>query len=184
MQQLAVRGRRAVCLLVAVSLFGLLVVSAGPGRALEDVRLARPGIPWLQRVIRDGIALQVDLESLNAPGGGELRERDHVAFRFRVYDTTTGQSLNGLGPVAWMGPVSEGRDGKRAAVDPDRCAAEAVQIVTKGRPSALREMVQPGTYETVTRLGRPGRYEVVFFLEAPRMVHCFQVEVRPRGWRG
>jgi hypothetical protein len=184
MQQPAVRGRRAVRFLFAVSILGLLAVSAGPGRALEDVRLSRPGIPWLQRVIRDGIALQVDLEPLNAPGGGELREKDHVAFRFRVYDTTTGQTLNGLGPVAWMGPVPEGEEGERAAVDPERCAAEAVQIVTEGAPSALREMVQPGTYETVTRLGRPGRYEVVFFLEAPRMVHCFQVEVRPRGRRG
>lgn len=178
MQQLAVRGRSAVRCLFAVALLGLLVVSAGPGLALDDVRLTRPGIPWLQRVIRDGIALQVDLEPLGAPGGGELREKDHVAFRFRVYDTTTGQPLNGLGPVAWMGPVS---DRERAAVDPERCAAEAVQIVAEGTPSALREMVQPGTYETVTRLGRPGLYEVVFFLEAPRMVHCFQVEVRPRG---
>lgn len=175
MQQLAVRGRRSLRLLSIASILGCLAL---PGLAIEDIRAARPGIPWLQRVIRDGIALQVDLEPLNAPGGGELREKDHVAFRFRVYDTTTGQPLNGLGPVAWMGPVSEG---ERAAVDPERCAAEAVEIVTEGTPAALREMVQPGTYETVTRLGRPGLYEVVFFLEAPRMVHCFQVEVRPRG---
>jgi hypothetical protein len=174
MQQLAARGRRSLRLLSIASILGCLAL---PGFAIEDIR-ARPGIPWLQRVIRDGIALQVDLEPLNAPGGGELREKDHVAFRFRVYDTTTGQPLNGLGPVAWMGPVPEG---ERAAVDPERCAAEAVEIVTEGTPSALREMVQPGTYETVTRLGRPGLYEVVFFLEAPRMVHCFQVEVRPRG---
>ena len=183
MQQLAVRGRRAVRFLSAIAV-GLLVASAGPGLALDDVRFSRPGIPWLQRVIRDGIALQVDLEPLNAPGGGELREKDHVAFRFRVYDTTTGQPLNGLGPVAWMGPVSAGDGGERATGVPERCAAEAAQIVTEGTPAALREVVQPGTYETVTRLGRPGRYEVVFFLESPRMVHCFQVEVRPRGRRG
>lgn len=179
MQQLAVRGRRAVRLFSILAVFSLLALSSSvPGRALDDLRVTRPGIPWLQRVIRDGIALQVDLEPLGAPGS-VLREKDHVAFRFRVYDTTTGQSLNGLGPVAWMGPVPEGR-----GVDPESCAEEAREIVAQGAPAALREMVQPGTYETVTRLGAPGRYEVVFFLEAPRMVHCFQVEVQPRGRRG
>ena len=36
---------------------------------------------------------------------------------------------------------------------------------------------RPGRYETATRLTKPGRYELVFFLDSPRVVHCFPVEV-------
>lgn len=41
---------------------------------------------------------------------------------------------------------------------------------------SLRER-EPGVYETTTRMGRPGLYDVAFFLNAPRIVHCFQLSV-------
>lgn len=54
-----------------------------------------------------------------------------------------------------------------------------MQSVLGGRPlEGLSEGRKPGIYEGVTRLG-PGRYEVVFLLGAPRILHCFQVDVRP-----
>ena len=37
----------------------------------------------------------------------------------------------------------------------------------------------PGSYETIATLRRPGLYDVAFFLDAPRTVHCFEVEVAP-----
>jgi len=37
----------------------------------------------------------------------------------------------------------------------------------------------PGVYETVARLPRAGRYDVVFFLDSPRLVHCFDVSIAP-----
>lgn len=37
----------------------------------------------------------------------------------------------------------------------------------------------PGVYETVARLPRAGRYDVVFFLDAPRLVHCFELSIAP-----
>jgi YVTN family beta-propeller protein len=37
----------------------------------------------------------------------------------------------------------------------------------------------PGSYETTVKLQRPGRYDVVFFLDAPRLVQCFEVAVAP-----
>ena len=43
---------------------------------------------------------------------------------------------------------------------------------------SLREQA-PGVYETAASLRRPGRYDVAFFLDAPRTVHCFEVEVAP-----
>jgi hypothetical protein len=38
---------------------------------------------------------------------------------------------------------------------------------------------QPGVYSTVTRLAGPGRYQVAFFLDSPRLVHCFDLAVAP-----
>jgi hypothetical protein len=152
-----------------------LALLAAPAYALEDVRTALSGIPWLQRVVRDGIALQVDLEPLARREDSVLREKDHVAVRLRISDLNTGLPLEGLDPVAWLGSAPEG-----TGADPASCLAEAGEIAAGGTPEPLRETGRPGTYETVARLGRPGRYEIVFFVGAPRLVHCFQVEVRAR----
>ncbi|MEM7354258.1 MAG: cytochrome D1 [Acidobacteriota bacterium] len=38
----------------------------------------------------------------------------------------------------------------------------------------------PGVYETIATLRRPGVYDVAFFLDTPRTIHCFEVEVTPR----
>jgi YVTN family beta-propeller protein len=51
----------------------------------------------------------------------------------------------------------------------------AVLVVDRG----LRERERPGTYETTIRLPRPGRYRIPFFLDAPRIAHCFELEVLP-----
>lgn len=37
----------------------------------------------------------------------------------------------------------------------------------------------PGSYETVATLRTPGVYDLAFFLDSPRTIHCFEVEVRP-----
>jgi YVTN family beta-propeller protein len=42
---------------------------------------------------------------------------------------------------------------------------------------SLRDRSSAGVYQTVTRLGRPGRYDVVFLLNTPRIIHCFEVTV-------
>lgn len=41
---------------------------------------------------------------------------------------------------------------------------------------SLRE-TEPGVYQTTARLRRPGEYELAFFLDSPRIVHCFPLEV-------
>lgn len=43
---------------------------------------------------------------------------------------------------------------------------------------SLRER-SPGVYETTARLPRAGLYDVAFFLNTPRVVHCFEVAVTP-----
>jgi len=48
----------------------------------------------------------------------------------------------------------------------------AVQVVDR----SLRE-VEPGVYETAVALRRPGDYDLAFFLDSPRMIHCFDFQV-------
>ena len=51
----------------------------------------------------------------------------------------------------------------------------AVMVVDR----SLGERRRLGVYETAAKMRRPGRYEVAFFLDTPRIVHCFPVEVFP-----
>lgn len=44
---------------------------------------------------------------------------------------------------------------------------------------SLRERTAAGVYETVVQLREPDSYDVVFFLDAPRITHCFPIEVQP-----
>lgn len=48
----------------------------------------------------------------------------------------------------------------------------AVMVVDR----SLRE-IEPGLYETAIKLRRSGEYDLAFFLDAPRMVHCFDLAV-------
>ncbi|MEM7349907.1 MAG: YncE family protein [Acidobacteriota bacterium] len=42
---------------------------------------------------------------------------------------------------------------------------------------SLGERSRQGVYETAAKLRSPGRYEIAFYLETPRIVHCFAAEV-------
>jgi hypothetical protein len=158
-----------------VPVFVVLAVLALPaaGRAISQTSEAGLSILWWDRIVNNDVALQVEVEPLDPARGRILRERDPLAFRFRLFDATTGRPLVGREPAAWIEPVPGNE-----SFDPERCAEEA-QHALGGRPlESLDEKRWPGTYESVIRLGR-GRYEVVFFLAAPRIVQCFQLDVRP-----
>lgn len=49
----------------------------------------------------------------------------------------------------------------------------AVEVVDR----SLRE-VEPGVYETMAQMRRPGRYDLAVFVDSPRVVSCFPVEVQ------
>jgi YVTN family beta-propeller protein len=44
---------------------------------------------------------------------------------------------------------------------------------------SLRERTSRGVYETNARLPAPGRYDVVFFLDSPKIIHCFDFTIDP-----
>ncbi|MEO5928628.1 MAG: cytochrome D1 domain-containing protein [Candidatus Kapaibacterium sp.] len=50
--------------------------------------------------------------------------------------------------------------------------ARAVQVVDR----SLRER-SPGVYETIAKLGHSGPYDIPFFLDAPRLIHCFDMAI-------
>lgn len=165
---------RVVGRLVAVTLFLLGVRPAGVAALSQPLPA---GLPWDDRIARDGIELQVAVDP-----GGALRERARVAFRFRIADEA-GRPISGLLPMAWMQPLENGK-----VVDPLACVEEVETEAGWRLVKApmlldleLVEVEQAGIYEAQARMGRPGRYEVAFFLGSPRLVHCFEVEVQPAG---
>jgi len=171
-------------LLLLTLLIALALVPRLGAAISEPLSSSSPVVPWGDRVVREGIALQVAVEPVEGKNEG-LRARDRVSFRFRISDAETGRPLAGLRPAAWMQPLADGE-----SVDPQACVREmegAAGWELVRPPSldrlelGLAERVRPGTYETVARLGRPGRYEVAFYSGAPRLVHCFEVQVRPSG---
>jgi hypothetical protein len=42
---------------------------------------------------------------------------------------------------------------------------------------SLRERTSPGVYETTVKVRSPGQYDVLFYLDAPRVVHGFDLSV-------
>jgi DNA-binding beta-propeller fold protein YncE len=70
--------------------------SARPTGAAEPVH---------ERIVRQGIAIDVSIDPLN-PSQKVLREGDEAVFRFRITDTATGTPLSGLAPAAWMSAVA------------------------------------------------------------------------------
>src|SRR5215210_2648109 len=114
-------------------------------------------LPWGDRVVRDGIELQVAV----APQGRPLKERDRVTFRFQVADEA-GRPMRGLRPTAWLEPLAPGQ-----SVDPTACVREMETgsgwklVKTMALLDLqLHEGERPGTYEALARMGRPGRYGV------------------------
>jgi YVTN family beta-propeller protein len=55
------------------------------------------------------------------------------------------------------------------------CEPLAVMVVDR----SLRERTAAGDYETIVKLPGPNSYDVVFFLDAPRIICSFPVEVQP-----
>ena len=68
------------------------------------------------------------------------------------------------GMVAPVGPFNLGAQEPKAVMVVDR---------------SLRPRPGTGTYETTGILGAPGLYDVVFFLDSPKLIHCFGIAVGP-----
>ena len=66
------------------------------------------------------------------------------------------------GMAAPMGQFSNYRQQARGVLSVDR---------------SFEELETRGVYETSAVLGRPGIYDLAVFMDSPRLVHCFEVEV-------
>ncbi|HYG61462.1 MAG TPA: cytochrome D1, partial [Thermoanaerobaculia bacterium] len=61
-----------------------------------------PTPPPSQRLVHEGIAIDLTVEPLSAERTGGLREGERARVRFRVSDAHTGAPVAGLYPGAWM----------------------------------------------------------------------------------
>lgn len=75
------------------------------------------------RLVREGVAVALDVEPLETGDGG-LREGAAVRFRFTISDVATGQPLAGLYPAAWMSLL-----GDDEAPDGGRCVKKVEEFV-------------------------------------------------------
>jgi len=88
---------------------------AGPSMVGSAVVQTNPQVPeqtsepgFRDRVVREGIAVDVSLEPLDPAAGGGLHEGQDVRFRFQVSDTTTNSPLSAVFPAAWMDHLVRG----------------------------------------------------------------------------
>ncbi|MEE8522820.1 MAG: hypothetical protein V3T72_02725 [Thermoanaerobaculia bacterium] len=82
-------------------LFLLLILATLPIAAAAD---STTDTPTDRRIVREGIAIELDIEPLKSTAGSAstLREGDTVTFRFQITDTNTDTPLSGVYPAAWM----------------------------------------------------------------------------------
>lgn len=126
----------------------------------------------LDGVGREGAPLSV----VSFPGG------DFPPGRFNTPTFADGVvQAPGEGAVLVANPLdravyyySEGMAAPMGSFSNYRKEARAVQVLDR----SLHEKA-PGEYQTVVQLGAPGTYDISFLLDAPRIIHCFELEVKP-----
>ena len=94
-------------------------------------RPAGPAGPVHERLVHNGIAVDVSIEPLS-PAAGSLKEGDEAVFRFRITDAT-GVPLSRLSPAAWLDLVPP-------QVEPANGCAEKVRGLVGGSAFAKPEI--------------------------------------------
>src|ERR1051326_3925072 len=95
-------------LVCAVLFMFAAAVSASPQSAKDttqnSTQPAAESKAAMKKVVREGIAVEFDLEPIDAQKkkAGIVEAGDTATFRFTITDTTTGTRLTGLHPAAWM----------------------------------------------------------------------------------
>jgi YVTN family beta-propeller protein len=96
----------------AAAFVAALVLAAGPAAAGEAASTSEknspaPGIH--QRLVREGIAVDVAMEPITSRGAG-FQQGDPFRLRIEITDDHTGAGLNSLYPAAWLDLLPAGRD--------------------------------------------------------------------------
>lgn len=162
------------------------IVTTGTTRRGPDQVVFSDQLAYIRHRGSD-VVLMVPLRGLGEPGRA-LEAADFTGGQHPLGDAARPSLADGIAPAPDQGTVLVANPGDRAIYyyvegmaapsgtfhDYGR-QPRAVLVVDRG----LRERERPGTYETTVRLPGPGRYRIPFFLDAPRVVHCFDLEVLP-----
>ncbi|MHC8354702.1 YncE family protein [Pseudomonas sp. LB3P81] len=90
---------------------GLALLLLGVWRATTPTLLSDVALPdtWSSQTLqRDGVSVALEVRPLAKDG--VLRERGFADVLFRVSDSTSGQPLSGVNPVAWLDPETVAAD--------------------------------------------------------------------------
>lgn len=127
---------------------------------------------------------QIELASITKPAGanvtkfpsGEAPEKSpHQSSAMSLFPGPEGNTLLIANPVdQTIYYYSEGMAAPMGSLQNYRRVPRAVLVVDR----SLRETA-PGTYTTTVRLPKSGNYEIVSLTDAPRIVHCFDLHIKP-----
>lgn len=99
----------SMILLVCVLLILPGGVMARGQQPAQEQPVAAQGDGQANKVIREGIAIEFQMQALNSENPasheavpGVFQEGDQVTIRFNITDTTSGMPLSGVYPAAWM----------------------------------------------------------------------------------
>jgi YVTN family beta-propeller protein len=89
---------------LALSLFSMTAHASGPASASHQSGKDNQSKESGRRIIREGIAIEFDIEPVGASkkGAQDLREGDDATIRLTITDTSTGKPLRNLYPIGWM----------------------------------------------------------------------------------
>ena len=127
---------------------------------------------------------QIELASLTKPGGANVTKfpsgqapdkSPHQSSATSLFPGPEGNTLLIANPVDQaIYYYSEGMAAPMGSLQNYRRAPRAVLVADR----SLRETA-PGTYTTNIRLPKSGSYDVAVLTDTPRVVHCFDLEVKP-----
>ncbi|HXO21471.1 MAG TPA: YncE family protein [Thermoanaerobaculia bacterium] len=87
---------------------GAAPAAAGPPAPASPPSPAAAAAPDARRAVRQGIAVDLEIQPVDPRRQGALREGEDVVVRFRISDTASGTPLAGASPAAWMDRVFPG----------------------------------------------------------------------------
>ncbi len=88
----------------------VLVLAAAPAASQEAASTSEKKASLHQRLVHEGIAVEVAMEAITNRGDGSFQQGDPFRLRLEITDDHTGAALSSLYPAAWLDLLPAGMD--------------------------------------------------------------------------
>lgn len=107
----------------------LTVLGSTPvGAAVDKQEEAEPTGPYHQKIVREGVEIDVTVENLReGRGPRELRRGDEVQVELKIQDTLQGAAMTRLYPAGWLDRLPDGGEAQ-----PDPCKKKVETFIGGG----------------------------------------------------